>query len=570
MKQGLICRASVALAACLAVALATAGTGCLPDDPPVKGRLLVAGSNIENAQFVTIDSKEWVLYSVRRERPRRTKGGVVDLHLVNYDEGTQRLLLEGRAERAEWPAAVDASGLRFLMTDERLSPGGLPVGTLHRVSFSEGIKESVPDVIGYALGGSGKSFYYRRYVEGQTTAELHLRDLEGRDRNLGPLQGAVLLLGDEVVYHIGAPQRTLYRTQGFDGPSVALRPQVSGFQLGAGERFGILTVTGDDGKPRTLVHDFEKMTERPLPVENPCCAIELRGSIFLFADSARPPAPAELHYFNIDTGEDRVVPLPGLLNVSGMVPRPGTQELLVFDSYRNYLIYRPLATDDASRYTAVPIRPLRPEFSPDGRYLIYLVPEPPPPPPAISNFPTGQLWVQSAEDWTQQPRQLSPRGASISIDPKGYLLRRDHPFPLVFWARYGLGASDLYLGDYETGLSTRVAQSIGEVSVSQTHVLGVLNMSQDLTGSLVFRNFAENKEIVIENGVSEVEYKDDKIAFIVRERMASSKRNGLWATILPTLEQVDGAALVVTREESLAGTGQGPEGAADPSPPGAP
>jgi hypothetical protein len=544
--------------------------GCLPDDPPVKGRLLVAGSNIENAQFVSIDDQDWVVYSVRRERPRRSKGGVVDLHLVNYNDASQRLLLAGRAERVEWPATQDAQGLRFLVTDERLSPGGLPVGTLHRVSLRDGIKESIPDVISYALAGTGKTFYYRKFVEGQVPAELHLRDLNGSDRNLGPLTGSVVVLGEDIVYHIGGPQRTLLRTQGFDAPSVPLREQVSGFQLGANERFAILTVTGEDGKPRALVHDFEKQTERPLPVETPCCALELRGSIYLFADSARPGKPAELHYFNVDTGEDRVVSLPTLQNVSGMLARPGTQELLVFDSYRNYIIYRPTAPDEASRFTPVPIHPMRPEFTPEGRYLVYLVPEPPPPPPAVTSYPTGQLWVQSAEDWNQPPRQLSPKGASISIDPKGYLLRRDHPFPLVFWARYGLGASDLYLGDYETGLSTRVAQSIGEVSVSQTHVLGVLNMSQDLTGSLVFRNFAENREIVIENGVSEVEYKDDKVAFIVRERMPSSKRNGLWATTLPTLEQVDSSMLVVSREESLAGSGLGgPEDEA-PAHPGAP
>jgi hypothetical protein len=244
--------------------------------------------------------------------------------------------------------------------------------------------------------------------------------------------------------------------------------------------------------------------------------------------------------------------------VSALMARPPEgKEFLIFDRTRRLAIYRP-AGDPV--VTLTDLRPSGPSFTPDGRYFLYLIPDPPPPPPAVTTLVTGQLFAQDADNWDLPPRRLSPEGASVPIEPqKGYLVRSGRPYPLVFWARFGLGASDLYLGDHETGVSVRVAQGIGEVSVSQTHVLGVVNMSQDLTGQLTVRDFTANKERVVENGVADYEldgdlFDGDLVAFTVRERMASSRRNGLWSTTLPTLDEPP-AARVVGAQALIDGAG---------------
>jgi hypothetical protein len=480
--------------------------GCLPDDPAVKGQLLYPGSDIERPQFIALPgapTEPWVMFQTRRTRANQFQGGTTDLHLVKWPDGSQhRVVLEGRSDRNEWPAVEDASGARFYMTGERLAPNGLPVGILNRISLTDGLQETLPEVMSYALGGSRKTFYYRKFV-GQAAPELHLRDLEGHDRNLGPLSGQVMLLGDDLFYYVTGPTQTLTRVQGFDAPAVALRSRVTRFQLGAREEFALATVS-DEGVLQTVVLDFKNKTERPLPVKQPCCWLDLRGSTFVFADSAKAGKPAELHYFDVFTGVDTVFTLPpGLADVVAIVPRPGDgSEALIFDSTRRCAVYhmKPTPTVELTG-----LRPSAPSFSPDGKYLLYLIPDPPPPPPAVTTLVTGQLFAQDADHWEIPPRKLSPDGASVPIEPqKGYLVRGGRPYPLVFWARYGLGASDLYLGDQETGASVRVAQGIGEVSVSQTHVLGILNMSQDLTGDLVFRDFADNKERVIEHGVADL------------------------------------------------------------------
>ncbi len=545
--------------ALLCVALGAPMGACLPADQPVKGKLLHSGINIESPSFVHLGGEPWVMFQVRRTRPGRSRSGTVDLHLVKWpDASERRVLLEGRADRNEWPVIEDASGARFYMTEERLASNGLPIGTLNRVSLKDGIVERIPDVLSYALGGGRRTFYYRRFVDGSPNAELHLHDLNGRDRNLGPLAGQVSLLGDDIFYFITGDEQTLTRSAGFEAPAVPIRKRVSRFQLSGGERFAIATVAVE-GVPKTLILDLMAKTEKPLPVENPCCWLDLRGNVFVFAESARAGKPALLHYFDVVTGDDRTLAMPPQLNdVVAIVGRPpDAREALIFDSRRQLAVYRPQGTPVVEM---TGLRPAVPSFTPDGKFLLFMVPEPPPPPPAVSNVITGQLFVQSTDDWTSAPRQLSPVGASVPIEPKGFLVRDGKPYPLVYWARYGLGASDLYLGDHETGLSVRVAEGIGEVSVSQDRVLGVMNMSQDLTGDLVFREFKPpveggpikvSKEAIIEHGVSDVEIHEDMVAFVVRERMTSSIRNGLWSTKLPSLDDPAPASRVVIPSPGL-------------------
>jgi hypothetical protein len=518
-----------------------ASAACLPDDPKVNARLLVAGSDITNPNFVMIDDEPWVLYEKRRARPWMNRGGIVDLHLVKWADGEQqRPLLLGRAERPEWPLVADSTGARFYVTDEKLTPGALPFGTLHRVTLKDGVVETLPDVMTYALGSTGRTFHYRKFVLGSALAELHLRHLDGRDRNFGFVApGQILLVREDTMYFIVGPERMLTRVSGFDGQAEPLRARVSQYQLGPGEKFALLTVADDAGKPRTIVYDFASKKETSLPVDNPCCWLRVDESTFTFAESAKAGQPAVLHTFNFMTGEDRTLVMPeGLNDIVSVVGRSRHDESLIFDTRGNMAQFRP-AADPPLRLLS--LRPRTYQFSPDGKYFFFMVVDPPPPPPAVISFPSGRLFVQNPDDWDEPPRLLSPVGASVPVEPKGYLVRDEGPYPLVFWARYGLGASDLYLGDHETGTNVLVAQGIGEVSVSHSQVLGVLNMSQDLTGELVYRDFVANKQIVIERGVFEVEYLRDRseIVFTIRERMPSSPRNGLWATMLPSSEELE-------------------------------
>ncbi|HEY0708467.1 MAG TPA: hypothetical protein VGG33_16795, partial [Polyangia bacterium] len=425
--------------------------------------------------------------------------------------------------------------------------------------------ETLPDVMTYAVGSTARTFYYRKYVPGSALAELHLRHLDGRDRNLGFVApGQILLIGEDTMYFIVGADRVLTRTVGFEGPAEALRARVSQYQIGGEQKFALLTV-GDEGKPRTIVMDFATKVETPLPVDNPCCWLGLRDTTFTFAESAKAGQPAVMHTFNFATGEDRTLVMPvGLNDVVSIMGRNNHEESLIFDTRGNMALYKPSASP---QLRLLPLRPRTYQFSRDGKYFFYMVVDPPPPPPAVASFPSGRLYVQNPDNWDEPPRLLSPVGASVPVEPKGYLVRDEGPYPLVFWARYGLGASDLYLGDHEKGTNVLVAQGIGEVSVSHSQVLGVLNMSQDLTGELVYRDFVANKQIVIERGVFEVEYLRDRpeIVFTVRERMPSSPRNGLWATLLPSSEELEKQARFVPSVDlDSRGVGEGDLGVLSP------
>jgi len=104
---------------------------------------------------------------------------------------------------------------------------------------------------------------------------------------------------------------------------------------------------------------------------------------------------------------------------------------------------------------------------------------------------------------------------------------------VVFWAHYGLGASDLYFGNHETGEVVKVAEGISEVTVTQKRVLGIVRVSlQDVTGDLAQKDLTTGDEEVLAHSVSEMTIYGDHLAFVVRERKPTSPRNGLWATTL--------------------------------------
>jgi hypothetical protein len=509
---------------------------CLPDDPEVKGRLLYPGINIERPEF-PINGQPWVMFEVRRSRAEYPLAGKMDVHLVNWLDGTHRLLLEGRSERTDWPRLKVGSSTFYYMVDERRE--GKPVGTLVRLSLSEGVLETLPDVISYSMHVDEHKFMYQKLVPDTGGQELHVREVEGgRDRNFGAIAGSVSFVGHDKLYFVGGEEKTLFRVPSFDAEPEPLRRKVQRFLLHPNEKLAMVAVS-DGAKIRTVLLDLETRLETPLPVENPCCWFGFAGDQFVFADAASADRPTELHYYTLSTGKDVKVPLPeGIPNIASMVGRPPDgREILMFDQTRRITIYRP---QGEPMFEVTGLRPSAPAFKPDGSYLVFLEPEPPPPPPAVSTVLTGKLYVQDARDWSSPPRLISPKGASVPVAPVGYRQRGGDGFWLLFWARYGLGGSDLYLSNPDTGEVLKVADGIGAVAVGERHVLGVIRISQDLTGDLVIRDFVSGQEQVIETGVADMQIGNlpgmgDVVAFVVRERMPSSRRNGLWAAPLQPL-----------------------------------
>jgi hypothetical protein len=228
--------------------------------------------------------------------------------------------------------------------------------------------------------------------------------------------------------------------------------------------------------------------------------------------------PGKMHAFDVETGADRVVLLPtGLADVSSVVERPHTDEALFGDS-QGRLAVGP-ATDPAMS-KVLDIRPVTPSFSEDGRHFIYLEPD-----PVVQG--EGRLMVKDG-DLFQPPRALSPEGALV---PQGgyFFIADGMRRILVFWAHYGRNASDLYFSNHETGDHRVVANGISEVTVTARRVFGIVRVSeQDLVGELVNKDLNRDQEIVLAHSVADATVWGSRVAFVIRERVAS-KNDGLWA-----------------------------------------
>jgi hypothetical protein len=523
--------------------------GCLPDDPDVDGRLLYPGITIESPVFAdpsVLDGEPWVFFNIRTRRKEGDIAGVYDLHRVHWDDGRALLVVGGVSERPEWSShETDATGASFYMLDERLPGGGRSVGTLARVTLADGVVETLEDVIGYQLHASRQRYLYRKYVPDSPWAELHLRDLAGDDRNLGALSGSVQYASVARMYWVSGEDHTLMRLTSWDGEPQPLRSNVSGFDLQFQEKVAIVTVS-EKSQVRKFVLNLETLKERPLPVDNPCCWLGLRGNTAVFSESATATSPGKLHTYDILTEKHDVVVLPeGLADIRSIVQRHPFTDSLVTDSNGQLAMMRP---GNPTTFELVSLhQPKATRFTSDGKHLIYIQEEAPPPPPAVSSSESGRLMAQDAEDWEAAPRLLSPPGASVRITPSpGYLLPTERPRQVIFWAQYGLGASDLYLTDLDTRQTLKLAVGIGAVAIGGRYVLGVVRITQDLTGDLVHRDFLTGDEQLIEHSVAAATTRDQHpvhgaiVAFVVRERRPSSKRNGLWAAplkLLPPTEE---------------------------------
>ena len=534
--------------------LASSGLGswaCLPEDPPVEGRLLRAGVGLLRPEFRYLDQEPWVQFEVRQSRADGERAARSSVHLVNWrDPGQHRVLLESRSHRTGWPRLQDASGALFYMTDEQLAAGMAPAATLVRLSLTAGVVETIPDVTGYVplLDDDHRvlRFQYRKRLPGSSVPELHVRDLTGLDRNLGLATGPAQFVGQDRLYYVAGPERSFGRLVGLDGEPQVFRHQVSSFLLHGSERLAILSVS-DRGTDHTLVFDLDSGQERPLPVERPGKILGLRGDVLIYSQPPADGRTAELHLFDIVTSVlQRYVLPPEISDVATLVTRD--PDWLLYDSQGRLTIFR---RNSGASFETTALQPAAPSFSPDGRFLIYIAPQATNLPGATSRYRGGELRVQSTADWQEGSRLLSPFGTSVSLQPAGFGLRPDADFPMFFWARYGLGGSDLYIANHETGAVMKVAKGIGAVAIGERHLLGVLRLGQDRTGDLIYRELLGSREKVIEHGVAEMtiaSFEDlgELVAFVVRERMDASPRNGLWATTLPPLAS-QGAATAARR-----------------------
>jgi hypothetical protein len=524
-------------------ALGALASACLPDDPPVRGRLLYPGSEVVNPRFRTLEGEPWVLFDVRTAHAQNAVGARYDLHLARWIDGEHRLVLSNRSLSGTWPVLSDADRASYYMVDERESDLGVPVATLVRLRLATGPVETIDDVHSYGLNPDRRRFYYRRYLPGSPLPELHVRDLAGTDRALGPSAGEVAFAGAEDFYFLSGGDRVLSRLTGLDGEVQPLRPKVSRFWLHADQKFAVLSISEEGRRVSTRILDLVTGEEKSLAVDNPCCWLRLHENTFVYAESAADDRPAALHRHDVSTGVDSVVPLPeGLADVRNIVDRPGSDEQLLIDGEKRVAVLRlpPPESDppEAPGARLLPIRLEAPLYTGDGRYLLFLEGERPPPPPAIQRRPVGRLMALDASDYSQPPWVLTPRGTSCLVEPRGYEPNFGDPGKVLFWAYYGLGATDLYLSDLDSRETRKLAVGVGPMTMLQTRLLGVTRIGQDHTGDLVLKDPVTGAEQVLEHGVVTVTSRVDPMlgeiaAFVVRERNPASARNGLWAAELP-------------------------------------
>jgi hypothetical protein len=514
-----------------ALLLSIVCAGCLPDSIPVEGRLLFPGRNIDRPSFLRIGGADWVQFEQRTSEAVRGRGSTADVHLVNWDTGAHRVLVSNRSDR--WGVDEDADGIRYYMQGERTfpSPDSAAVATLARVSLEAGIVETIPDVTSFGAIRDGVAaeryrFYYRQMVAGSDTARLHLRSPDGADRVIGEGVGPLQITEQGHIYFVTGEERVLTRLERFDGPLEPIRKGVTRFLLSGDERFVLLTAV-EAGKGQTLALDLVEKVERKVP-GNPCCWLQLAGPSFVYAEAATGTAPARLHTFGIDKGTDEVLELPpGLVDVVSITGRPDSEDTLFIDSRRQIAQLRP---GRDPRFRMLDLRPTTPQFSPDGKQLLYIEPE------QFDPTVEGRLMIVDG-DFERPPRQISPRGALVGA---GGFFFISGPEPLVFWAHYARGNSDLYFANPLTGSSRVVAESISEVTVTARRIVGIVRLSlQDLVGDLVERDPVTGDELVLGHGVSDFSLLGSKVAFVVRERVVSP-REGLWATRI--VRPVDGGA----------------------------
>ncbi len=507
------------------------GSACLQEDPSIlgygilAGRQAFSGRQIERPTFKIVDGRPHLWLEERTALPSVGLRGTSNVWLVDWETAEKRQLLANKSDR--WPLSIDKNNIHFAVRDER-TLRGMPVGTLTRFSVHGEILESIPDVSDYSVFGA--RFFWKRPAATGGYPELHLRGSDGAERVIEGISGLTQFTGAEGLFFVTGDDRTLSRVDSATGPMETLRARVTRMFIGPSGQLAILKVSDVNLQQqivfRHIVFRFDDHSERLLPGANICCERGFNAAgEFVYVEAAAGDVPARLHYFNVQTNNDRVLVLPtGLHDITGIMPRPQSAQALFIDSGNRLALFNP-AADPPVR--ALGLRAYNPTFTGDGKFLLYIAPDPDS--DAIER--EGPLLVQDAA-FVDPPRVISPLGFNVSAGGQGGYFFISGSEPLVFWARYGRDRPDLFFANPESGSARRVAQSIRDVTVTPKRVVGIVRVSQqDLVGDLVQRDVEKNEQILIGRSVSNVTIFGGRIAFVVRERQPSA-RDGLWLSSL--------------------------------------
>jgi hypothetical protein len=326
-----------------------------------------------------------------------------------------------------------------------------------------------------------------------------------------------------------------------------LHSYVSSFSLRHDEQYAALSLL-NAGTSTIVVLDVQAGKDIPLARPNPCCLLGFKDpNLFTYAQRASGGAPAEYHTLDLVSGVDTTLVLPdALADVVAFMDRPNSDESLFLDSKGRGVFFgkddhqarRTVMRVDPATQEVVPAPMLSPGYSPDGRYLLYIDPQP----LTVSEpDPHGPLLVQDVgfvdQPLDHPPRQVSTPGMSVVSGDYFFI---DGPTTdagassiLVFWANVVRSSSDLFFANHETGELKVVGSAIGHVSVDSQRIIGTVNVSaQDATGDLVVQDVEDSGGRMLAHAVTTgftLGY--GFVAYVVRGRV-SNDHDGLWVTTL--------------------------------------
>jgi len=554
---------------CTSLLVFLVAAGCLQSGKEPEGSKLASGRDIGSIGFVTLDGQPWVAFNRRKAPATPSKGAVSDMWIAGpmgtaasdvADGGTgnetqQRLVIADLSDR--W-GSVGANGSLFTMVKEQQVVSGgegggwtESVGTLVRIDANYQPNVTFDNVSTFTLNGNfDNRLLFRQVPADNQTPGLFLWDGENQLR-LGDMANVsdydVQIMDSGMAYFVLGSDQTLSRQGKLTESKQDLHTNVSRYQLRGDEKYIALSLL-DTGTSSTVVRDVQAGKDIQPARPNPCCWLGFQDpNLFTYAQGASADAPAEYHVLDLASGGDAALVLPAALvdMVGPPTARPNSDESLFLDSQGHGVFFgnndhqarRTVMRVDPATQQLVPARMLSPGFSRDGRYLLYVDPQPP---TTCERDPHGSLLVQDVELVDQPidhpPRQISTPGMSVF---SGDFFFIDGPTTdagpsaiLVFWANVVCSSSDLYFANHETGDLKVVGSSIGSVSVDSQRIFGTVNESaQDGTGDLVVQDVEDTGGRTIAQAVTEASQGYGWVAYVVRGRV-SNDHDGLWGTTL--------------------------------------
>jgi len=551
----------MSLLRCTSLLALLAAAGCLHSGKEPEGIKLASERDIGSIGFVKINGQAWVAFNRIKAPATPSKGSVSDLWIAGpigtpadgeadggVGTGTQqRLVIADRSDR--WSSLPAGSSL-FTMVKEQVS-GGEAVGTLVRLDSNFQPQETFENVSTFAAVSDNRLLYRQVPMDNQTPG-LFLWD--GQDSlRLGDVANVydydAQLAGSGMAYFVLGTDQVLSRLGKLTDTRQDLHANVSRFLLSDDEKYATLSLLSA-GTSTTVVLDVQAGKDLPLARPNPCCWLGFsppdRPNLFTYAQRASGGAPAEYHTLDLVSGVDTTLVLPAALaDVVALMERPNSDESLFLDSKDRGVFFgkddhqarRTVMRVDPATQEVVPAPMLSPGFSPDGRYLLYIDPQP----LTVSEpDPHGPLLVQDV-DFVDQPLdhpplQISTPGMSVVSGDYFFI-----PGPatdagassiLVFWANVVRSSSDLFFANHETGELKVVGSAIGSVSVDSQRIIGTVNVSaQDATGDLVVQDVEDSGGRMLAHAVTGFTLGYGFVAYIVRGRV-SNDHDGLWGTTL--------------------------------------